>query len=108
MGQGWSRFSLNISEFKGKNAQEIIRKPPFSNETIMFPTFNQGFQHHHSPLNTSSKKPGRLIAKGLLPVGHGGLQPLDAALALPLYPYGTLAQHWESTWRTDVEKTANC
>ena len=51
----------------------------------------QGFQHHHSP-----KKTGRFIAKGLLLVGHGDLQPLDAALALPLYPYGTLAQRREN------------
>ena len=49
-------------------------------QSFFQPTWNQSFQHHPNDIHP-----------GLLLVGHGDLQPLDAALALPLYPDGTLA-----------------
>ena len=95
MGQGWSGCSLNISEFKGKMWRKSSENQLFPvNETIIFPTFPGVSTPPFSQIHL--QKTGRFIAKGLLLVGHGDLQPLDAALALPLYPYGTLAQRREN------------
>ena len=54
MGQGWSGFSLNISEFKGRNVKEIIRKPPFSSSWNHHFSYISSFNTTILP-NTSTK-----------------------------------------------------
>jgi hypothetical protein len=86
-GRGFHSTSQNSREEMWRKSSENHLFPV--HETIIFPTFpvsTPPFSQIHP------QKTGRFIAKGLLPVGRGDLQPLDAALALPLYPYGTLAQ----------------
>ena len=86
-GRGFHSTSQNSREEMWRKSSENHLFPV--HETIIFPTFpvsTPPFSQIHP------QKTGRFIAKGLLPVGRGDLQPSDAALALPLYPYGTLAQ----------------
>ena len=99
MGQGWSGFSLNISEFKGRNVKEIIRKPPFSSSWNHHFSYISSFNTTILP-NTSTKNRAfhRQRSSPCWAWWSTTVGCSIGATPLSLWHPGAAGEHGERTW----------